>query len=111
MIVYRLTTDDAMERLELNDGAVVKALQEAVGGPFEIVRLSDYTGFIVNEEGQLQALAVNALASVIASRPLFGPVVAVGFESTPKGEDFTSTPAWFVENLRAMTGGGNGDAE
>lgn len=54
--------------------------QRAVGGYIETVSLDDRHDLIANEEGLIQRLPMNLLASAIAKRPLVGDVVIVGFD-------------------------------
>lgn len=114
MIVYRIMPDDAIERLELDNstqGALYEGLKEAVGGYIEVLVLSDKAALVADTEGHLKGLEANSVASVIAMRPLFGPVVAVGFMATLKGDVFTDAPAELIDHMRYLTGGNHGDAE
>ena len=81
-----LTTDG--ERLPRSPGEgeffSLPELQEMVGGYIEIVRLVPpvqtiegvlFTMLVVNEEGLLEALPPNPIASSLYGRPLVGPVL------------------------------------
>ena len=67
----------------------LEALQNAVGGYIETVRLMvDDAVMIVNEEGLLQGLPYNTAASNLAMQPIHGTAVVVGV----CGEEFTDIP-------------------
>lgn len=67
----------------------LEALQEAVGGYIETVRLRvDNAVMIVNEEGLLLGLPYNVTASGFAGQPIVGTAVIVGVN----GEEFTDIP-------------------
>ena len=57
----------------------LEQLQEAVGGNIEPVHVpeSDYVTMLVNEEGLLQGLPPNQLASMIARKGIVGTVVLI----------------------------------
>jgi len=56
--------------------------QRAVGGWIETVNIGNNHDLIANEEGLIQQLPINPLASLIARRPIVGPAVVVGFKSS-----------------------------
>lgn len=64
------------------------ALQNAVSGYIETVRLSNDAVMIVNEEGRLRGLPVNRAFG----RSFFGVIVVVGC----KGDSFCSLPSSLV---------------
>lgn len=65
------------------------ALQKAVGGYIETVRLRvDNAVMIVNEEGLLLGLPYNTVASGFAGQPIIGTDLIVGVN----GEEFTDIP-------------------
>lgn len=67
----------------------LEALQNAVGGYIETVRLMvDDAVMIVNEEGLLRGLPYNTAASHLAMQPIHGTAVVVGVS----GEEFTDIP-------------------
>ena len=67
----------------------LEALQKAVGGYIETVRLRvDNAVMIVNEEGLLLGLPFNAVASALAGQTIVGVALAVGVD----GEEFTDAP-------------------
>lgn len=107
MIAYRITPDEAIERLELDNstkGALYEALKEAIGGYIEVLTLSNDAALIVDEEGRLKELEVNTVASVIAMRPLYGPAIAAGITETPDGGvTFTDAPAELIDRMRHLT--------
>lgn len=51
------------------------ALQKAVGGYIEVIRLPDKGRMVINEEGVNLGLAVNNAASLIYGQRVFGDVV------------------------------------
>ena len=67
----------------------LEALQAAVGGYIETVRLRVGDAvMIVNEEGLLLGLPYNTLASGFAGRTIVGTAIIVGVN----GEEFTDIP-------------------
>lgn len=67
----------------------LEALQNAVGGYIETVRLRvDNAVMIVNEEGLLLGLPFNAVASALAGQTIVGVALVVGV----RGEEFTDVP-------------------
>ena len=67
----------------------LEALQKAVGGYIETVRLRvDDAVMIVNEEGLLLGLPYNVIASGFADQPIVGTAIIVGIN----GEEFTDIP-------------------
>jgi hypothetical protein len=55
----------------------LRELQAVVGGFIELVTLDDRWMMVVNEEGMLQDLQLNATASYLAQRPIVGNVALV----------------------------------
>ena len=53
----------------------LKELQGAVGGFIEIVHLGNDKLLVVDEEGLLKSLRINAKASILARRPIVGTAV------------------------------------
>ena len=51
--------------------------QRAIGGRVELVRLGSGRGLLVNEEGLLKRLPLNAKATEIAGQPIVGDAVLV----------------------------------
>lgn len=71
-------------------------LQQYVGGYIEAVHIDEYVTFWVNEEGIMLDLPVNRLASLLAQRALFGPVVVTG--SSPSGVHLRPAPTDWVRH-------------
>ena len=68
-----LRADGTREDIELiNDDALLKTLQEYVGGYIERVNLGD-RDLVVNEEGLIHGLPVNETATLLVN-PNLGPV-------------------------------------
>ena len=75
------------EKIDIEN--TLEALQEAVGGYIETVRLRvDNAVMIVNEEGLLLGMPYNATASALAGQPIVGTAVVVGVN----GDEFTDIP-------------------
>jgi len=73
-ITYYLLKDTKIERLGIDVG--LEALQEAVGGYIEsIYPCGEYKVAYCNEEGKLQGLKTNVLASGLLNKVIVGPVV------------------------------------
>lgn len=58
----------------------LQRLQEAVGGYIEVFILSDRTYLVVNEDGPMQNLPLNPLATGIAGRTILGNAVLLSAE-------------------------------
>lgn len=71
----------------------LEAMQEAVGGYIETVKLTDDACLICNEEGMIR----NLRPQTILRHTFFGNVLAVGV----KGDEFTDVP----ESLITLFGG------
>lgn len=80
--------------IDPNDPAPVQALVE---GYFEVVRLHDASILFVNEEGRLRRMIPNERASILAQRPIVGPVVLAGPEFI-EGEP-SDAPAFYLDML------------
>ena len=79
------------------------ALQTAIGGYIEVVRISEDAALIVDEEGLLKALNQNALASLVARQQIVGTAVIVGLIVNADGETvFCDCPERYVTNLLAL---------
>jgi len=79
------------------------AMQTAVGGYIEVVRISEDAALIVDEEGLLKALNQNALASLVARQQIVGTAVIVGLDVNADGETvFCDCPERYVTNLLAL---------
>lgn len=66
---------------EFEEEINLKNLQQAVGGPIELVHLAQGAIMIVNEEGLLHDLQVNRLASIMAGKQIVGDIVLLTEES------------------------------
>ena len=73
-----VTPDNAVNLIELEE-PTYKALQKAVGGYFEIVRpisLPNTYRMVINEEGKLNGLPFNMIASYLYGSHIYGdPIV------------------------------------
>ncbi|MEV8135189.1 DUF3846 domain-containing protein [Microbacterium aurantiacum] len=78
--------------------AELEDYQRAVGGYIETVNLDDRHDLIANEEGLIQRLPMNLIASAIAKRPLVGDVVIVGFDDA--SGDFVDVDDTIVDSIR-----------
>ena len=61
---------------EWSSAELLQVLQEAVGGYIQVVSCGSHT-MIVNEEGLIKGLPVNAKASLLVGRPIVGTVVVM----------------------------------
>lgn len=59
----KITTANTIEPIELNE---MTDYQDAVGGFFESIPLGDDHSLVINEEGKLEGLAPNRLATLLA---------------------------------------------
>lgn len=79
------------------------AMQAAVSGYIEVVRISEDAALIVDEEGLLKCLNQNALASLVARQQIVGTAVIVGLDVNADGERvFCDCPERYVTNLLAL---------
>lgn len=76
----------------------LEALQKAVGGYIETVRITSDAGLICNEEGRLMGLESNPVMGI----GLVGPVLCVGV----KGDEFCSLTDKGAEFMLRQMGGG-----
>ena len=76
------------------------AMQAAIGGYIEVVRISEDAALIVDEEGLLKVLCQNALASLVARQQIVGPALMVGTAVNADGEQvFCDCPERYVHDL------------
>lgn len=75
---------------------------------FATVRLGNDAMMLVDDDGLLKSLPVNAMASMIADYPfLVGVALIVGLEETPDGGVFTDCPehfSKFADKIRKLGG-------
>lgn len=84
------------ETLEANDGRQfdLQTLQKAVGGYIEIIRMADHRYMVVNEDGRLQHLPINVLATKILS-----DIGVAAFGDVIKGEDVVKSFGYIVGDV------------
>lgn len=76
------------------------AMQAAVGGYIETVRISEDAALLVDEEGLLKVLNQNALASLVSRQQIVGTALLVGVETDADGEQvFCDCPERYVHDL------------
>lgn len=97
MKVLKVRTDAAPELVELpND---LHALQEAVGGHIEVVRLmTEGDLMIVDEEGFIKGYKSNKTATTLAQQPIYGDALVV----SEQGEGFGGTDPEIVHIVRRI---------
>lgn len=61
----------------LTEFEILRALQNAVGGYFTVLRLRDGRVMVTNEEGDIKNLPYNSLASGLAGDKIVGDVVVM----------------------------------
>ena len=71
------------------------ALQQEVQGYIEEVRLKDRGIMLVNEEGAINGMPQNPIASLVAGTMIYGPALIVG----RAGDEYTDFPEAFTELL------------
>ena len=71
------------------------ALQQEVQGYIEEVRLKDRGIMLVNEEGAINGMPQNPIASLVAGTMIYGPALIVGQD----GSEYADFPAAFTELL------------
>lgn len=72
MKVVRISEDGVQTELKSDS---LEAMQEAVGGWVEVIRISKGDVLLVNEEGRLRGMKRNAIVSDMLGRLIVGPVV------------------------------------
>ena len=76
-----------------------------LGGYFDTVRLSDDAMMLVDDEGLLKGLPVNAMAMMIAHYPmLVGTALIVGLKHTEDGDVFCNCPYRFFRFAEEIAG-------
>lgn len=76
------------------------AMQTAIGGYIEVVRISEDAALLVDEEGLLKVLNQNALASLVSRQQIVGTALLVGVETDADGEQvFCDCPERYVHDL------------
>lgn len=75
LLVTLVHEDGRAEALEPDES--LEKMQKAVKGYVEVVRLDARNTLLVNEEGMLKQMPVNAVASRLAGQMLVGPVVVL----------------------------------
>ena len=79
------------------------AMQTAIGGYIEVVRISEDAALIVDEEGLLKVLCQNALASLVARQQIVGAALLVGVTCDADGEQvFCDCPERYVHDLLVL---------
>lgn len=71
----------------------LRALQQAVGGRIEPVRLKDGGIMIVDEEGLLKQYPRNDLASIISGHHIYGTALIVGADE----DEFDDVPQQYID--------------
>lgn len=107
-------TDGAVREVEWDsDGGVLRELQEAVGGYVDVVALDQGLDMWVNDEGLVNGMSVNWLASALAARsgaqqPYWGPAVFTG-GADEEGKTLSlpaASVASLVQTLTQLDAGG-----
>lgn len=99
MKALKIDPDGTMQPVEIT-GETIEQQNESIyqhlGGYFDTVRLSDDAIMLVDDEGLLKALPINAMAMMISDYPmLVGTALIVGLMPTEDGDVFTDCPARF----------------
>ncbi len=104
MKALRVDTNGKMQAVEITGKTIEQqneCIHDLLGGYFECVHLSADAVMLVDDEGLIKNLAVNAVASRIADYPfLFGTALIVGLD----GDVFCDCPERFLSSLE-----GDGD--
>lgn len=100
MKALKITPDGEMIVTEISGESIEQqntSIHGVLGGHFDVLRLSDDAGMLVDDEGLLKALSVNVMAMMISGYPmLVGIALIVGLAPTPDGDVFTDCPERFV---------------
>ncbi len=87
---------DAVEVKEIDIENTLEALQKAVDGYVEVVKLlPEQAVMIVNEDGHSRGLGVNLIASSVANTLIVGTALIVGVN----GEEFTDVPEATIDSI------------
>lgn len=100
MKILKIDTDSTITVVEVI-GETIKEQNDSIykllGGFFDIVRLGEDAALLVDDEGLLKGLPVNAAAMMISGYPyLAGTALLVGLEGTEDGDIFTDVPERFI---------------
>lgn len=104
MKALKIDVDGTMELAEITGETIEQqneSIYKLIGcdcNCFATVRIGADAMVLVDDEGLLKSLPVNAMASMIADYPfLVGAALIVGLEETPDGGVFTDCPERFVQ--------------
>lgn len=88
-----------------NDARVLlHSLQDLIGGYVELVRLSDHTALVVDEDGFAKCLPLNPAATIFAEQPILGTAVIIGIDQRADGETvFTDCPDGILKVVHECT--------
>ena len=100
MKALRVDPDGTVKPAEITGESISEqndSIYGFLGGYFDCVRLSDDAMMLVDEEGLLKGLPVNATAMMISGYPmLVGVALIVGLMPTEDGDVFTDCPQRFI---------------
>lgn len=96
MRAMRIQPNSQIDIIDIDGGSVedeLHALQDAVGGYIETIRMKDGGIMIVDEEGVLKQYQHNDMASYIIGFHIFGTALIVG----DGGEVFDDVPQQYID--------------
>lgn len=112
MKALKITPDGEMAAVAITGENIEQqneCIYQHLGGFFTVVRLGEDAVMLVDDDGLLKSLPVNAMASMIADYPfLVGTALIVGIDVMADGEQaFGSCPARFLrfaDKIRELRG-------
>lgn len=102
-----ITPDDTVATIDIDDRQQLEQLQAAVGGWIEVHALTETAALVINEEGKIQRLPVNDIATRLTQHYdiglvpwdlIVGPAVVVGVS----GPEYVDAPADVVDALTRL---------
>jgi hypothetical protein len=81
-----LRIDAGREQIEFGgtENEILAAMQQAVGGYIEVIKLHDGRFMVFNDEGPMRNLPLNALASGLAHQSILGNAIVLSSEEADR---------------------------
>ena len=113
VLIVRASGDTEVRAMNLaSDFNGLRNLQETVGGPIEVIVGDGWCGYC-NEEGKLERLPVNDVATLLAGRHgwigagfdvLVGDVIFTGSVATTEDADiYDDVPEWLIDEAQMLS--------
>lgn len=101
MKALRIDVDGTREMVEITGDSIEAqndCIWEMLGGYYDCIRLAFDGVMLVDDEGLLKGLPLNAAAMLLTGYPVIaGTALIVGTDDTPDGEIFTDCPQHYED--------------